>query len=88
MGGEMQALDEAAAASLVGWWLEAGVDAPISESPRDWLGRRKAAPAPTRVEAALSEPPADLTAFREWLATAAGLPMDRAGSVRITPHGT
>ena len=37
MGGEVQNIDRAAAASLIGWWLESGVDAPVGESPRDWL---------------------------------------------------
>ena len=87
MGGEMQAQGEAAAASLVGWWLESGVSAPVAEEPRDWLGRNKAASAPPQSKAPASEPPADLAAFREWLSTAGGLPMDRAGAVRIAPHG-
>ena len=87
MGGELQAQGDIAAASLVGWWLESGVDTPVAEQPRDWLRRNKAAPAPAIPEVALTETPADLPAFRQWLATAGGLPMDRAGAVRIAPHG-
>jgi DNA polymerase len=83
----MQAQGEIAAASLVGWWLESGVDAAVGEQPRDWLGRNKAVPAPVRPEAPSAKQPADLTAFRSWLETAGGLPMDRAGAVRIAPHG-
>ena len=41
MGGELQEIDRGAADSLIGWWLEAGVDGAVSETPRDWLGRRK-----------------------------------------------
>jgi DNA polymerase len=89
MGGEMQALDEAAAASLVGWWLESGVDAPVAEAPRDWLGRTKEIQQPATPPGSTKapQPPADLSAFRDWLATASGLPMDRAGAIRVAPHG-
>lgn len=89
MGGEMQAYDEAAAASLVGWWLESGVDAPVGEVPRDWLGRNKTAPQPAISSESVSpaQPPADLVAFQEWLATAGGLPMHRAGAIRVAPQG-
>jgi DNA polymerase len=87
MGGDLQAHGDIAAASLVGWWLESGVDTAVSEHPRDWLGRQKPEPAPAKVEATV-EAPSDLPAFRRWLATASGLPMDRAGAVRIAPQGT
>ena len=83
----MQAQGDVAAASLVGWWLESGVDAAVSEQPRDWLGRTKGAPPPAKIEAAPVEQPADFAAFRQWLTTAGGLPMDRAGAVRVAPHG-
>jgi DNA polymerase len=85
----MQALDEAAAASLVRWWLESGVDAPVGEAPRDWLGRNKAAPQPaiSSEPVPTAQPPADLGAFQEWLATTGGLPMDRAGAIRVAPQG-
>ena len=74
-----------AADSLIGWWLEAGVDVPVGESPRDWLRRnQRTAPAPV---ATAEERPADLEAFRHWLATSAGQPMDRPGAIRIAPHG-
>ena len=84
----MQALDEAAAASLIGWWMESGVDAPVAEKPRDWLGRDKGpAVAAVPIERMI-ERPADLPAFQGWLATASGLPMDRAGAIRIMPQGS
>lgn len=88
MGGEMQAQGETAAASLIGWWTESGVDTAAAEEPRDWLGRNKTVPASAKSATAPAEPPADLPAFREWLAIASGLPMDRAGAVRIAPRGT
>jgi uracil-DNA glycosylase family 4 len=87
MGGETQTIDRVAAGSLIGWWLEAGVDGAVSEMPRDWLGRDKTRP---MVPAAAPEPtakPADLAAFQAWLATASGLPMDRPGAIRIASHG-
>ena len=31
------ALSRAEAASLLGWWLDAGCDVGISEEPRNWL---------------------------------------------------
>ena len=87
MGGEIDNLSRAEAASLLGWWLDAGVDAPIGEQPRDWLRPSAAsvaviaeAPAPTAL-------PDTLEAFHAWLATTPGLPFDQAGARRILPHG-
>ena len=87
MGGEMQAIDRSAADSLIGWWLEAGVDGAVSESPRDWLGLQKAQPSVTKVAPSPAEKPADLAVFQAWLATAPGLPMDRPGAIRVASHG-
>ena len=87
MGGEMQAIDRRAAASLIGWWLEAGVDGPVSETPRDWLGQQKARPEAVPTAPPPQEKPADLAAFQNWLATAPGLPMDRPGAIRVASHG-
>ena len=83
----MQEIDRGVAGSLIGWWLEAGVDGAVGETPRDWLGRQK--PQPETVPAALApaEKPADLAAFQAWLATAPGLPMDRPGAIRVASHG-
>jgi DNA polymerase len=83
----MQAIDRVAAGSLIGWWLEAGVDVAVGEAPRDWLGREKArAVAPLTVEKT-PEKPTDLAAFQAWLAEASGLPMDRPGAIRVASHG-
>lgn len=87
MGGEVQDIGRAAAASLIGWWMESGVDAPVGESPRDWLRRNAAPTEPTQQVAAATVAPTDLVGFRHWLATASGLPMDRAGAVRVAPQG-
>ena len=78
----------AAAASALGWWLDAGVDVAIGEAPRDW---RRSAPAPAPSVAAPAvqarEAPADLAAFRAWLEVEPGLPLDRPGARRVLPHG-
>ena len=89
MGGEMQAIaDErgrGAADSLIGWWLEAGVDTPVGEAPRDWL-RRKVAPAPAAAPL-VSEQPQNLADFQHWLESSSELPMDRPGAIRVAPQG-
>jgi uracil-DNA glycosylase len=43
MGFQRQNFDVDAAASLLGWWRDAGVDCAISETAHDWLGAAKAA---------------------------------------------
>lgn len=87
MGGETQAIDAAEAASLLGWWLEAGVDTPVGEAPRDWLRRHVAAAREPASASTTREKPADLAAFQAWLAAGSGLPMDRPGSARVLPQG-
>jgi uracil-DNA glycosylase family 4 len=86
MGGEIQNVDRSAAESLIGWWLESGVDSPVGEVPRDWLRRNDRAPAP-QPAAQLAEKPADLAAFRHWLEAGSGLPLDRPGALRVLPRG-
>jgi uracil-DNA glycosylase family 4 len=86
MGGEIQNVDRSAAESLIGWWLESGVDSPVGEVPRDWLRRNDPAPAP-QPAAQLAEKPADLAAFRHWLEAGSGLPLDRPGALRVLPRG-
>jgi uracil-DNA glycosylase len=88
MGGELQEIDRNAAGSLIGWWLEAGVDIAVGEAPRDWLGRDKApavAPSPTTN---VAEPSHEtLTELRDWLASSVQLPLASATAKRIMPHG-
>ena len=83
MGGEQ---DQAAAKAALQWWIEAGVDVAVSETPRDWLKSASALVTPP-----IEAPPAvvheDLSAFRHWLSNEAGLPLDRAGARRVLPHG-
>ena len=87
MGGEMKTIDRSAADSLINWWVEAGVDAAVSEGPRDWLRRSQATPPATPV-ANISEPSAEtLAELREWLASSIQLPLASATARRILPHG-
>lgn len=87
MGGEIQAFGARAAESLVQWWLEAGVDVAVGETPRGWLRSTEAPVARPSDHAAPQEKPTDLASFQAWLATASGLPMERPGSIRVTPQG-
>jgi len=86
-------MDRALAASLLGWWLEAGVDAPVGEGPRDWL--RKAPPpdsapvaAPAPVPGGAERPSlASLDDYQSWLREGLDLPLFQAGAGRALPHG-
>ena len=79
------------AASLLGWWLDAGVDLAIAEEPRLWLK----SPEPARdlhiAEAPSAAAPVDrpetLEAFHSWLRETSDLPLFKAGSARALPHG-
>ena len=71
MGADQHIDWNAAAASALDWWQEAGVDTLVDEAPRDWLASvpatgagaatASAAPAP-----APEKPPATLAAFEAW----------------------
>ena len=88
MGGEIDELSRGEAASLLSWWLDAGVDTAISEQPRDWL-KPNSAPAAVLAEAPVStQLPDSLEAFHAFLSAAPGLPLDQPGARRIMPHGT
>ena len=86
MGGNFENVDAGAVDSLVGWWREAGVEVAVGEAPRGWLRGDEVVAAPVATAPA-AELPASFDAFRAWLAGSSGLPMDRAGAVRVAPHG-
>lgn len=88
MGGEKE-ISAAEAASLLGWWLEAGVDVAVLDEPRDWLAVDAAPPAPAPAEATAVEVdlPETLDLFRDWLGNSAAVPLARAGSKRVLPKG-
>ena len=96
MGGESGRFKSAEAASLIGWWLDAGVDVAIAEHPRDWLksskpfalgegggeAERMVGPSPAR-----AAKPDSLQAFHSWLKQASDLPLFQSGAARALPHG-
>jgi DNA polymerase len=93
MGGEHDRVTAAEAASVLGWWIEAGVDVAVQENPRAWLGAAEMrAPEPqvstspgfARSQAELPE---NLEAFRDWLGVSPDLPIARSGARRVLPKG-
>jgi uracil-DNA glycosylase family 4 len=90
MGGDHDRLTAAEAASVIGWWLEAGVDVAIQEQPRAWLGAATA-PSPEahviEAQATTQEIPASLGAFRTWLGETLSLPLANSSSRRALPIG-
>lgn len=90
MGGEHDRLTAAEAISVVGWWVEAGVDVAVQDEPRAWLGAAGVAPAP---EAAAAGPqiatplPENIESFRSWLGETSALPFGTTGSRRVLPKG-
>lgn len=89
MGGEGSGITAAEAASMLGWWLEAGVDVAVQEEPRNWLkGEAPAAESPAPdAPAPEQQLPETLDLFRDWLGTAAATPAAGAGARRVLPNG-
>src|SRR5947208_15604596 len=86
MGGEVESIGVAEARSALAWWLEAGVDVAIQESPRDWL--KPASPRPVAPEANVTEPSHEtLAQLQEWLASSTKLPLASTTARRILPRG-
>jgi len=90
--GTTSELDRMSAVQALGWWLDSGVDLAIAEEPRDWRRSAPVAPRAAATVAQVSAPaaarPTDLAAFRAWLASEPGLPLDRPGARRVLPHGS
>ena len=82
----------AEAKSALGWWLEAGVDCLVDESPRNWLEPPKPTPA-GKPTAEAPQPniripePETLEALKDWLATGTDVPLASAAARRALPHG-
>ena len=84
----MQAIDRLAVESIINWWLEAGVDGAVGESPRDWLRRNPATVSAAPSVSNVTEPsPTTLAELRDWLASSVQLPLASATASRIMPHG-
>ena len=88
MGGDLATLGPAEAKSVLSWWLEAGVDAPVQEEARDWLAppAPRAEPVPEAPNVKIPDPQS-LEALKDWLATGADLPLAGRASRRALPHG-
>lgn len=99
-GGQGTMLSAAEAASLLGWWIDAGVDTVVAEHPRVWTRPSEpAGPAAESVAATLSSiaRPATNSASRPrierledyhaWLREGSDLPLFQAGAARALPHG-
>lgn len=91
MDQKISASNRAEAESTLDWWLTAGVDTLIEETPRDWLAPRKpvaaigkTGPSPSKESSAL---PDDLEALRTHYETQPDLPFAGAGTTRILPSG-
>jgi uracil-DNA glycosylase family 4 len=91
MGGEHDRLTAAEAASVLGWWIEAGVDIAVQDAPRAWLGASESAPAIETPPAAAAETapalPESLEAFRGWLGDSPTLPFAKGNARRALPKG-
>jgi DNA polymerase len=85
-------IEEAAAASALAWWQEAGVDLLVAEAPRDWL-RPPAKPAEIPVEAKADAPdapdalPGQLDLFQAMLRDSQALPFAAPAAPRLCPAG-
>ena len=87
MGVDQRTIDRRAAAELLGWWLDSGVDVAVTEQPRDWRAVATKA-MPTVSERTEDAPlPGDLAQFRAWLGEATDLPLAVPGGVRAAPRG-
>lgn len=83
-------LDQQQAASILDWWLLAGVDIATTDSTRDWLqiaSDRAAAPAQVSPPPAVEDLPGEFDAFHRWLAQSVSVPLYRPGSARALPSG-
>lgn len=60
MGGESGRFDQAEAASLLSWWLDAGVDVAVAERPRNWLMQASPVPFPAASSDGRDQPGGDL----------------------------
>jgi DNA polymerase len=91
VGGDVETIGVAEARSALAWWLEAGVDVAVQESPRDWLKPappKEKAPSEPAPVSNIAEPDADtLSQLHQWLASSAQLPLAAVSTKRILPHG-
>src|SRR5687768_6940305 len=81
-------MDSDRAASTLKWWVDAGVDTIVGETPRDWLAPATAAP--QRVAEQAAPPPAplpdSLEAFQASLREG-DVPLATPSASRVAPAG-
>ncbi|MEO7865449.1 MAG: uracil-DNA glycosylase [Sphingomicrobium sp.] len=88
VGGDLKTIGPDEAISALCWWLDAGVDVAIQESPRNWLK-----PTPKADPVKIDSPniripdPQSLDALKDWLATGADIPLAKGAGRRALPHG-
>lgn len=97
MEGVQTAGDHAAAASLMRWWRDAGVDTLVDDAPRNWLAAPKpalvaSAPAPRAAAAPAHAPkaaalPDTLDALLAWMRDSGDAPEAGWGRTRLLPAG-
>jgi DNA polymerase len=88
LGGDVDSIGIAEARGALAWWLEAGVDVAVQDSPRDWLKPTSRAPTIAAPVANVATPThSTLAELQHWLASSAELPLASATARRILPHG-
>jgi DNA polymerase len=93
MGGDSNAYSVAEATRLLAWSLEAGVDTPIQEQPRNWLKPaadpvpRAELPPQAPAKPTAAEMPDSFTPFIDWLASSPALPLAASSARRVLPRG-
>jgi uracil-DNA glycosylase len=88
MVGVQSDINPRAAASLIAWWRDAGVDSLVDDSPCSWLGRGAATERPVVAAEAVPETlPNTLAAFIDWLKNSPDVPSAGPEQRRIAPVG-
>jgi uracil-DNA glycosylase family 4 len=84
-------LSTAAAASVLQWWSDAGVDVLVDEEPRDWLRPKPKPEIPPAVPASAAGDdealPGQLDLFQAYLRDSPHLPFAAPAAPRICPSG-
>ncbi len=79
--------DPRVTASLLRWWIDAGVDVFVDETPQSWLGRKVAVRAEAQAAPVEQALPATLTQLTNWLMTSEDLAFAGPSNRRIAPFG-
>lgn len=85
--GVARRMAEDRAASALGWWIDAGVDTIVAETPRNWLKPVDTATAQAQAPAPAAALPGDLAGFRHWLLNGDDVPLGAPATRRLGPLG-